>query len=139
MLAERGDWQAVPQIEDDAHCLEGTGPLGRSLRILWGDDVRTDGRTWREVQVSVIPYTTIGWGERALPTWREMEWVRYLVIGAEREAYQTHPSRVPHRHSRRWDDDKPNFVSITYLYLLACMDDPTGEVLPRRVYEDEDF
>lgn len=111
-LPER--WQWVDRALDyDA--LEGIGPAGRTVRVMWSDGTEVDGRRWRHVSIGVPP----AFGRRPdLPTWTEVEWARRWFIGEDHEAYQVHPPA----------DSYVSFAEV--LHLWACLEVPNGRILP---------
>lgn len=92
----------------DGQLCEGRA-LRRDLRVIWSEAIEDDGRSWRHVSISAR--------SAPLPTWEELEWVRTRFIG-DRFAYQVHAPA----------DEHVNLSEV--LHLWACMDGPTGRVLP---------
>jgi len=112
-------WDLLAQGAD-GQSLTGVGPEHRRLLAIWSDAVELDGRWWRHVSVS-LPTTRAQHAHPSprLPSWAELEWVRRRLIGPDRYAYQVHPPVA----------DYVNLHAGT-LHLWACLEGPSGAVLP---------
>jgi hypothetical protein len=82
---------------------------GYPLRV-WEDvSVKGDGKRWLHVSLSRR--------NQKMPTWEDMQEVKKLFIGEDRECYQVFPS-------------KERYVNLgNVLHLWCCLDQPDG-VLP---------
>lgn len=107
-------WRVLHRAED-GQALAGMGPE-RQLQVIWSDAIELDDKWWRHVSVSV-PGAASG-RHRALPRWLELHWVHRHFVGPDRFSYQVHAPAVAHVSLRE------------VLHIWACMEGPTGQLLP---------
>lgn len=83
--------------------------IGQQIKVMEDVSVKADGKRWLHVSVSKP--------NRKMPTYDDLQEVRQLFIGEDRECYQVFPT-------------KDRYVNIHHvLHLWACLDQPEG-VLP---------
>lgn len=82
---------------------------GQAIAVIEDIGVKADGKRWLHVSVSKP--------NKKMPSYEDIQLVRKLFIGEDRECYQIFPSQ----------DRYVNFFNV--LHLWCCVDQPDG-VLP---------
>jgi len=84
--------------------------IGQRITVMEDVSIKVDGRRWLHVSVAKP--------NRKIPTYEDLQEVRRLFVGEERECYQTFPP-------------KERYVNANnVLHLWCCLDQPKG-VLPQ--------